>query len=174
MTWMPGYLTMARGFSTADMGKTFSLPLFAMTATNLITGWAADKYVQRTGQRVRPRVWLGSAGLVAASALLLLNNSRVPILPILFVCISGFGVASASMWTLAQTMVGATMVGRFIGYLNTLSQLAGAAAPLITGWSLGTDNHFHLAIWMAGLAPLLAAGCLVTIGLRPNRLVSTI
>jgi hypothetical protein len=67
------------------------------------------------------------------------------------------------LWTLAQTMVDAPVVGRFIGYLNTLSQIAGAAAPLITGWTLGAHNNFRLAIWMAGLAPLLAVTCLLSV-----------
>jgi MFS family permease len=92
----------------------------------------------------------------------------VPILPVLFLCICGFGVASASLWTLAQTMVAAPVVGRFIGYLNTLSQVAGAAAPLITGWTLGPHNNFHLAIWMAGLAPIVAAGCLQLVSSQQN------
>ena len=168
MTWMPGYLTLARGFSTADMGKTFSMPLFAMTLTNLITGWLADRFVARTGQRIRARVWFGSAGLVLASALLLLNLSNVPILPVLFVCICGFGVASSSLWTLAQTMVGTPVVGRFIGYLNTLAQIAGAAAPLITGWTLGKSNNFSFAIWIAGLAPIASAACLMSLRQRKH------
>jgi MFS family permease len=163
MTWMPGYLTLARGFTTASMGRTFSLPLFAMTLTNLITGIAADRYVAKTGQRIKARILFACIGLTAATALLLLNLPRVPILPVLFVCICGFGVASASLWTLAQTMVAAPVVGRFIGYLNTLSQIAGAAAPLITGWTLGAHNNFQLAIWMAGLAPLIAIACLLLV-----------
>jgi ACS family D-galactonate transporter-like MFS transporter len=167
MTWMPGYLTLARGLSTADMGRTFSLPLFAMTVTNLVTGWAADRYVAKSGQRIRVRVIFGSIGLLAASALLLLNFSQISVLPVLLVCICGFGVASASLWTLAQTIAAGPFVGRFIGYLNTLSQLAGAAAPLITGWTLGPQNNFHFALWMAGLAPLLAAACLVMVRARP-------
>jgi MFS family permease len=134
-----------------------------MAVTNLITGWAADRYVARTGRRIQPRVIFGSIGLAFSSVLLLLNFSAVPILPVLFVCICGFGVASASLWTLGQTMVPALLVGRFIGLLNTLSQIAGAAAPLITGWTLGAHNNVHLAIWIAGVAPLCSAACLLTV-----------
>ena len=56
------------------------------------------------------------------------------------------------------------MVGRTIGYLNTISQAAGAAAPLITGWILGPDKQFGLAVAIAGTAPLLASGCLIVAG----------
>ena len=163
MTWMPGYMTMARGFTTATMGKTLSVPLFAMAATNLLTGWLADRFVTRTGQRIKVRVLFGTSGMLCASSLLLLNVAQIPVLPVLLLAICGFGVASSSMWTIAQTLASASVVGRFIGFLNTLSQIAGAVAPLITGWTLGPKHNFQFAIWIAGLAPLVAAACLVTV-----------
>jgi ACS family D-galactonate transporter-like MFS transporter len=162
MTWMPGYMTLARGFSNASMGRTLSIPLFTMAVTNLVAGWLGDRMAE--GRRaIRVRVIFGTVGLAGASTLLLLNVGQIPILPVLVTCICGFGVASASLWTIAQTMVSGAVVGRFIGYLNTLSQVAGAAAPLITGWTAGTHNNFHFAIWIAGLAPLAAAACLLAV-----------
>jgi hypothetical protein len=56
------------------------------------------------------------------------------------------------------------MVGRAIGFLNTISQAAGAAAPLITGWILGPEKQFGLALTIAGVSPLLAAACLLAAG----------
>jgi MFS family permease len=141
-----------------------------MAVTNLVSGWAADRIVARTGQPVRVRIVFGSIGLLASSSLLVMNfsASKGVVLPVLLVCICGFGVGSASMWTIAQTLATASTVGRFIGYLNTLSQVAGAAAPLITGWTLGPQN-FHLAIWIAGIAPILAAVCLLCSASRNSR-----
>jgi|GEM_PF-4527646 len=141
-----------------------------MTVTNLITGWAADRVVARIGQAVRVRATFGCIGLAFASSLLWLNisTSQSFVLPVLLVCICGFGVASASMWTIAQTLAPASIVGRFIGYLNTLSQVAGVLAPLITGWTLGSGNNFHLAIWIAGISPLAAAGCLWLVSQRQS------
>jgi MFS family permease len=162
MTWMPAYMTMARGFSTTDMGRTLSIPLFTMAVTNLLSGWAADRISARNGQPIRVRIVFGCIGLCAAGSLLLMNlsPSRAIVLPVLLACICGFGIGSASMWTIAQTLASSASVGRFIGYLNTLAQVAGAAAPLITGWTLGPKNNFHMAIWIAGVAPVLAAACL--------------
>lgn len=168
LTWIPGYMTLSRGFDTISMGRTLSVPLFTMAISNLITGWLADRAVTRTGQRIKIRVTFGCVGLVCASTLLLLNASHVPVLPVLLVAICGFGVASANMWTIAQTIASASTVGRFIGCLNTLSQTAGAVAPLITGWTLGAHHNFKGAIWIAGLAPLLAAACLVCLRHAPS------
>jgi hypothetical protein len=58
------------------------------------------------------------------------------------------------------------MAGRSVGYLNTLSQVAGAAAPVITGWILGPEKQFGPAIFVAGICPVLAAGCLLGAGSR--------
>jgi hypothetical protein len=58
------------------------------------------------------------------------------------------------------------MVGRTIGFLNTVSQIAGAAAPLLTGWILGPQKQFGLAIAIAGAAPLAASACLLAAGAR--------
>ena len=63
-----------------------------------------------------------------------------------------------------QQAAPANLVGRTIGYLNTISQLAGAAAPLITGWILGPEKQFGVALVIAGVAPMLAAVCLLIAG----------
>jgi hypothetical protein len=51
------------------------------------------------------------------------------------------------------------LIGRSIGFLNTVAQAAGAAAPLITGWLLGSSGRFTLALAVAGSFPLFA--CLI-------------
>jgi hypothetical protein len=56
------------------------------------------------------------------------------------------------------------VAGRTIGYLNTLSQVAGVAAPLVTGWILGPEKHFGPAILVAGVCPVLAGACLLAAG----------
>src|SRR6185437_5597569 len=48
LTWMPAYMTMARGFSTLGMGRVLSTPLFVMAATNLLAGWLADRLASKT------------------------------------------------------------------------------------------------------------------------------
>jgi sugar phosphate permease len=61
-----------------------------------------------------------------------------------------------------------------IGYLNTLSQLAGAVAPLVTGWSLGPQKNFHFAILVAGICPLIAAACLIVAGRGLPKLIASL
>ena len=165
-TWMPAYLTLARGFSTTSMGRILSAPLFIMAVVNIGVGWLADRLVARDEAVFRTRIIFAAAGLLGASSILLLNviPGRASVLPILVISICSFGVTSSSYWALAQYTPPTFLVGRSIGYLNTLSQIAGVMAPIITGWSLGPTKNFQFAILLAGVAPLIACILLLIAG----------
>ena len=166
LTWMPAYLTIARGYSTMGMGQILSAPLFAMAVVNLAAGLLADKLISRGRSVFGVRLLFLSAGLLGASAILLLNiiPGRAPVLPILVLSVCSFGLASSNFWAIAQYASPSAMVGRAIGYLNTLSQIGGVLAPLITGWSLGPHRNFKPAILIAGLCPLVSALLLALAG----------
>jgi len=166
LTWMPAYMTMARGFSTLGMGRILSTPMFVMVGTNVLAGWFADRLSSRTGKPFWVRIGFAAAGLTGAASILLLNvtTGRAPVLPILVLSICSFGIASSNFWTVSQSASPIALVGRAIGFLNTLSQIAGAVAPIVTGWSLGPQKDFRFAILMAGICPLIAAACLIVAG----------
>jgi MFS transporter, ACS family, D-galactonate transporter len=166
LSWVPAYLTMSRGFSTLEMGRVLSGPLFAMAALNIAAGAAADRLIPRVGSVFKVRVWFAVAGYIGAGAilLLLLLPGREAVFPVLLLSVCSVGVGNANYWAISQHAPPAAMVGRAIGFLNTISQAAGAAAPLITGWILGPEKQFGLALTIAGVSPLLAAGCLLAAG----------
>lgn len=176
LTWMPAYLTIARGFSTSGMGHILSLPLFAMAGFNILAGWLADRAAARARSVFWVRICFALAGLLGASTILLLNftSGHTAVLPILAISMCSFGAANSNLWTIAQNAAPPSAVGRSIGYLNTISQLAGASAPLLTGWSLGPLRDFHLAIWVAGCCPLVACVCLLIAGRGLDRLRLTL
>jgi MFS family permease len=158
LTWVPAYLTSARGFSTLAMGRILSAPLACMAVTNIIAGFLADRFLRKAASLFRVRLWFAAAGCVGASSLLLLNllprNSLVMLVLLISVC--SFGMMSANFWTLAQNVAPPEKVGRVIGFLNTASQIGGVAAPLITGQILGPQRHFAPAVAIAAVCPLVA------------------
>ena len=158
LTWVPAYLTSARGFSTMAMGRILSAPLACMAVTNILAGFLADRFLKKAASLFRVRLWFAAAGSVGASSLLLLNvlpaNNLVML--VLLISVSSFGVMSSNFWTLAQNVAPPEKVGRIIGFLNTASQLGGVAAPLITGQILGPQRHFAPAVAIAAICPLLA------------------
>jgi MFS family permease len=166
LTWVPAYLTLSRGFSTLEMGRVFSVPLFAVAVVSMLAGSLADRLAVRVGSVFRVRVVFAALGFAGGAALvaLLIFPTRAAVLPILLFSMCSMGLGSSNYWTLSQYVSPQHMVGRTIGYLNTIAQAAGAAAPLITGWILGPQKQFGVAIAIAGAAPLLACGCLLAAG----------
>ena len=168
LTWVPAYLTESRGFTTVEMGRVLSTPLFLMAAINIGAGFGADRLIRRVGSVFRVRLWFCAAGYLASGSLLLLLvlPGKEVVLPILLVAVCGAGIGNSNYWAIAQHTPPATLVGRTIGFLNTLSQLAGAAAPLVTGWILGPQKQFGVAVGIAGMSTILAASCLLFVGAR--------
>jgi hypothetical protein len=74
------------------------------------------------------------------------------------------GIGNSNFWAISQHVPPSSTVGRSVGYLNTLSQIAGAAAPVVTGWLMGPNKHFGPAILVAGVCPVFAAVCLMATG----------
>jgi len=165
LTWVPSYLILSRGFSTLQMGRVVSTALFTMAFVNVTAGWAVDKWAARIG--VFPaRLRFAVAGYIGTGAILLLlvARDRSWALPILTLAMCATGIGNSNFWTISQHLPPRNMVGRTIGFLNTISVAAGAAAPIITGLILGPQKHFGPAILVAGLCPVLAAVCLLAAG----------
>ncbi len=169
LTWVPSYMILSRGFSTLAMGRVVSAALFIMGGVNVVGGWAADKLAARIG--VFPaRMWFAGMGYAATGVVLLLlvTPSRFWALPILTVALCGTGIGNSSFWAISQHVPPENMVGRTVGYLNTVAVAAGGLASIITGLLLGPQKHFGVAIFVAGLCPVLSAFCMLATG--PKRL----
>ncbi len=159
LTWVPTYLTAARGFSNLDMGRVLSAALFIMAVLNVGSGFVADRLAKRTGAVFKVRLTFAAVAYTCASSLLLLLvlPGQGAVFPVLVVSICTVGIGNSNYWAIAQHIPPARLAGRTIGYLNTLSQIAGAAAPLVTGWILGPTRQFALALAIAGACPIFAA-----------------
>lgn len=165
LTWIPSYLIIARGFSTLEMGKIVSIALFTMAAVNVVAGSVADKLAARIGV-FRARLWFAVAGYAGTGAILLLLvlPDRSWALPILTFSMCATGIGNSNYWSISQHVPPKNLVGRTIGFLNTVGVVAGAAAPIVTGWLLGPQKRFGPAILVAGVCPVLAAVCLLAAG----------
>jgi MFS family permease len=165
LTWIPSYLILARGFSTMGMGRVVSTALLTMAIVNVIAGLGADRLAARIGV-FRARLWFGIVGYTGTAAMLLLVviPDRSWTLPIFTFSMCGLGIGNSNYWTISQHVPSKNLVGRTIGLLNTISQVAGMVAPVITGFILGAQRHFGPAIFVAGACPLLAAGSLLAAG----------
>jgi MFS family permease len=168
LTWVPSYLTLSKGFSTLEMGRIVSTGLFTMAATNIAAGLAADRLSARFGV-LRSRLFFAATGYLGTAAILLLLvvPDRAWVVPIFTFSMCATGAGNSSFWAIAQFVPSAGAVGKTVGFFNTLSQVAGIAAPIVTGWLLGPQRQFGSAILVAGICPVFAAFCLMAMWPKP-------
>jgi MFS transporter, ACS family, D-galactonate transporter len=160
LTWLPSYLVMARGFSFLKMGAYTALPLLLTAIMSMVFGRIADRVIARTGHSVTVRKRFIAAGFLLGSVIAVVPalSSSEAVLGTLLVSLMGVGVASANYWALTQAASPASMIGRVIGAQNTLANVAGICAPIITGILVGRANNFNVAMFVAGGAMIIAAG----------------
>ena len=70
--------------------------------------------------------------------------------------LAGLGIATANYWALTQTVVPGAAIGRIGGLQNMASNLAGVAAPILTGWLIQSTGSYE--------APMQAIAVLLVIG----------
>jgi ACS family D-galactonate transporter-like MFS transporter len=159
LTWIPSYLIISRGMSHLKMGVALGTPLLLMSAVSLAAGALSDLLVRRTGATLAVRKGFICSGFCIGSSLLLLLTPAGggSVTGVFFLSLAGIGIGGGNFWALAQMTAPAEATGRVIGYLNTVAQVAGASAPVVTGWLLGPERNFTSGIVIAGCCPALAA-----------------
>lgn len=158
LTWLPSYLVMTHGLSFLKMGTYTAVPLLGMAIVSMIAARAADRIISRGRDPLLVRRSFVVTGFAAGSSLLLLLfvHSLPAVFAVLICSLLGLGLASANYWAMTQTISPARVIGRVIGYQNTVANLAGICAPIMTGFLVGEAKNFRTAILFAGSALLLA------------------
>ena len=166
LSWLPSYLVMERGLSFLEMGVYTALPYIAMSVVGPTAGRFADRWIARTGRAVLVRKVFVISGYILGSTTIILNWVSAPgsAVAILVFGLAGIGLASANYWALTQAISPKRLIGRAVGYQNTISNLAGICAPIITGLLVEKSGNFSSAIVFAAASLWIAAisyACLV-------------
>lgn len=158
VTWLPAYFKEQRNLPLNLMGLYTMFSFSGMAVTTILSGWAADRLVVKTGDPVRIRKLFTIAGMLLAATEVFGAWTTSPGTALFFSIFSlaGLGVATANYWALTQTVVPGTAIGRIGGLQNMASNLAGVAAPILTGWLIDRSGSFE--------APMLAIAVLLLVG----------
>ena len=157
LTWLPSYLSTALHVDLLHSALFTSVPWLFATVTELVVGgWLVDALIQRgrSAVHVRQVVLIGGTAfglgiLGAASA-----HSLVSALFWISVSISGLSAASPVGWSIPSLIAPRESVGTLGGILNLCNQLAGIAAPVVTGYVVQATHSFSGA-FIAATAFLL-------------------
>jgi cyanate permease len=159
LTWLPSYLIMSRHFSYLKMGTFTTLPFAVLSVVSPLSGWSADKLIAHGGSPLAVRKVFVCLGFLLGSSICLVPQVKsANVVLLTLVCsLGGIGLASANYWALTETITPESMIGRVIGYQNTIANLAGVLAPIVTGWLVGKTRNFGLAILLSAGALWIAA-----------------
>ena len=157
ITWLPAYFVERRHLSLNSMGI-YTMFSFAGTAVvAILAGAAADWFIRRGADAAATRRWFTIAGLLGAAtevAGALSESNQVAVFFAIF-SMAGLGLATANYWALTQTLMPRKAAGRVAGLQNTALNLAGIAAPIITGWLKEVSGSYTVPMQTIGIFLLI-------------------
>lgn len=159
LTWLPTYLVRQMGFSLDQMATVGSLAYLAIAAATVTAGWVSDRWIASGATPTRVRKTIVVGGLLGSTAILPVAamESRTAALVLLFVACMSFGVYASNHWATTQTLSGPLAAGRWTSIQNGVGNLAGIAAPWLTGVVVERTGSFSLAFIVAAAVAFTGA-----------------
>ena len=136
-----------------------SLAYCVTAISTTITGWLADRAIAagQTPTRIRKRCTV--TGLTLASvvmAVVIIPGSAASMAILMFACLS-YGIFTSSHWAITQTIAGPSAAGKWSGLQNSFANMAGVAAPAITGFVVDKTGQFFWAFAVSAVVVLIGA-----------------
>jgi ACS family D-galactonate transporter-like MFS transporter len=161
MTWMPTYFKDRFGLSLTASGWFTFMSFGGMATVAILAGWAADRLIARGRNAVTIRKGFTIVGFVLAFSEVFgaFSHSTATTLFLAVFSLSGLGLATANYWALTQTLTPASASARVAGIQNTAANMAGIAAPWITGILVQRTGSFNAPLIAVGFWLLVGIGC---------------
>lgn len=166
LAWLPLFLVKAHGFSVKEMAQIGAGVYAVHAASSAAVGWLSDRWIIAGASPNRVRKTLLVSGLVGVAVLMMACAQAGATLSIFLLASTAalFGTQTPNIYALSQTLGGPRAAGQWMGVQNMIGNLAGVAAPLLTGFVLdSTGEYFWAFVIAAGVAliGILAFGILI-------------
>lgn len=172
--WLPSYISMSLHIDLLHSFLYTGVPwLLATAAELLIGGLLVDRLVQRGWNESRTRMTVLVGGTAMGLGILGCAGAHSAAHAIAWITLSIGGLSAAAPvgWSLPSLIAPRASVGRVGGILNFSNQIAGIAAPIVTGYLVYARHAFGLAFAVAG-ACLVVGICAYLFLLRDTRPMS--
>jgi sugar phosphate permease len=169
LTWLPSYLSDARGFRLSQMALMTTLPLMAGVIGDVLGGVLSDAIFRSTGDlRLARRVPL-VVGLLGSVVFIL--PAVITASPLAAVCYLGLSfffleLTNAVLWALPLDIAGG-YAGTAGGMMNTGFGIAGMVSPAVFGFVIDRTGSYELPFFFS--AGLLVVGALCALRIDPTR-----
>ena len=159
ITWLPTYLVKERGFTMSEMAYIGAIAFCVTGVSTIITGTIADRAIAAGASPTRVRKTCVIAGLSLATTVVtvtVVHGAWASMACLMFACIA-YGVFASSHWAIPQTIAGPRAAGKWTGLQNCLANMAGIAAPAITGFVVEKTGQFFWAFAVCSVVVLIGA-----------------
>ena len=152
VTWLPLYLVKSRGFSMGEMSELGATLYILYAISTQATGLLADRWMAAGASSTHVRKTIIIAGHCGVAACMTVCALGGPTLSVVGLVGSGlfFGMATATIFPIGQTLGGPHAAGKWMGVQNCLANTAGILAPILTGYVVDWTGKFGLAFALAG------------------------
>jgi MFS family permease len=158
LTLLPFYLAHERHLSIQSMITIATGYYMLDGASALATGWLTDFLIQRCHSATLVRKSAMAVGhLIAAVAVIgfAIANAHWYLVSLAAIAI-GEGIASAGIFAFSQALAGPNATGKWTGLQNGFANVAGIAAPTVTGFLVDRTGTFLAPLAITAL--VMAAG----------------
>jgi MFS family permease len=159
LTWLPYYLVRERHFSLQRMGRIGALAYLLMACVAVISGAASDRWIAAGRSETFVRKAMMGTGQLVGGIFLVACAMAGPELAVTFLLVASaaFGMNASNIWAITQTLAGPRAAGRWTGLQNFVGNLAGVAAPAMTGFAVERTGNFVWAFVITGVISILGA-----------------
>jgi MFS transporter, ACS family, D-galactonate transporter len=168
LTWLPSYLSLALHIDLLHSVLYTAVPwVFATICDLAMGGWVVDRLIQNGRDAVRVRQWVLVGGTVLGLGLLGAARAHTPAAALFWISLSIGGLSAAAPvgWSIPSLIAPRNSVGRIGGILNFSNQIAGIAAPILTGYIVAATHSFAGAFLAAAVLQIVSiAAYLVLLG----------
>jgi sugar phosphate permease len=172
LTWLPSYLSDARGFRPDQIALMTMLPLLGGVVGDTLGGVASDAIFRRTGDLRLARRTLLVVGLGGALAFMLpaiVIESALGAVCLLSAAFFFLELTNAVLWTLPLDIAG-SYAGTAGGIMNTGFGVAGMLSPLVFGVLIDRTGHYEPPLFIS--AALLLVGAVCSLAIDPTATVA--
>ena len=159
ITWLPTYLVNERGFTMSEMAWIGAIAFCVTGVATIITGAFADHAIAAGASPTKVRKTYAITGLSLATTVVMVtvvHGAWASMACLMFACIA-YGVFASCHWAIPQTLAGPLAAGKWAGLQNSFANIAGVAAPAITGIVVAKTGQFFWAFAVCSVVVFLGA-----------------
>ena len=160
ITWLPTYLSKARGMSTVQMNTVHTAVLLAAAIASILGGRLTDYLTRQYGLRVGRAIGAVAMPLSGLALLATALTESTTLAAASIIVAAGAGdLCLSSSWAMCHD-IGGDAAGTVTAIMNTFGNIGGAICPLVFGYLIGSS----IDRWEAWTIPLLIAAGVAVLG----------